>query len=271
MYGKIFATIFDGSLYGRFEATATLMVLITLANRHGEVDMTIEALSARTGFPIAILQAGIEELSKPDPRSRTPGEDGKRIVPIAPHRDWGWRLVNYETYRTLRTEDDRREYHAQYYRDKRSAGARKARSHSTTSTAINATLNSPQQHSTNSTHAKAEVEVDVALSANQLQRAEADAGSTTPRATRFGVNSLPSDWKDDCRRLRPDLDPQDTFDTFSDFWRAKAGRDGTKLDWRATWRNWCRTERSPPPGNDSASVKRLMASIADDPRFRDVQ
>ena len=28
---------------------------------------------------------------------------------------------------------------------------------------------------------------------------------------------------------------------FVDYWHAKSGRDATKLDWQATWRNWCRT------------------------------
>lgn len=34
---------------------------------------------------------------------------------------------------------------------------------------------------------------------------------------------------------------------FSDYWRARAGREGVKLDWPATWRNWLRreAERSP--------------------------
>jgi hypothetical protein len=27
---------------------------------------------------------------------------------------------------------------------------------------------------------------------------------------------------------------------FKDWWLAKAGKDGTKLDWDATWRTWCR-------------------------------
>lgn len=29
---------------------------------------------------------------------------------------------------------------------------------------------------------------------------------------------------------------------FRDFWTAKAGKDGVKLDWPATWRNWVRNE-----------------------------
>lgn len=30
------------------------------------------------------------------------------------------------------------------------------------------------------------------------------------------------------------------FERFRDFWIAKAGKDGVKLDWSATWRNWIR-------------------------------
>jgi hypothetical protein len=29
-------------------------------------------------------------------------------------------------------------------------------------------------------------------------------------------------------------------DKFRDYWSAKAGKDATKLDWVATWRNWMR-------------------------------
>ena len=31
--------------------------------------------------------------------------------------------------------------------------------------------------------------------------------------------------------------------SFIDYWHAKSGRDATKLDWQATWRNWCRNSR----------------------------
>lgn len=29
-----------------------------------------------------------------------------------------------------------------------------------------------------------------------------------------------------------------TFETFENYWRAKSGKDATKLDWQATWKNW---------------------------------
>jgi hypothetical protein len=34
---------------------------------------------------------------------------------------------------------------------------------------------------------------------------------------------------------------------FKDYWIAKSGRDATKLDWQATWRNWCRTAKTIRP------------------------
>jgi uncharacterized protein YdaU (DUF1376 family) len=50
------------------------------------------------------------------------------------------------------------------------------------------------------------------------------------------------------------IDPERTFATFTDYWRAKAGAGGTKLDWDATWRNWCRKEADTRAPRKSASA-----------------
>ena len=45
------------------------------------------------------------------------------------------------------------------------------------------------------------------------------------------------------------LDPERTFAKFIDYWKSASGAKARKVDWEATWRNWCRTEadrRSPP-------------------------
>ena len=46
-----------------------------------------------------------------------------------------------------------------------------------------------------------------------------------------------------------DLLARREYPKFVDYWRAKAGRDATKLDWSATWRNWLRraSESAAPP------------------------
>lgn len=71
--------------------------------------------------------------------------------------------------------------------------------------------------------------------------------SNLKRATR-----LPADWQPDhemigwAKNERPDLTPILQAQMFRDFWHAKAGKDGAKLDWAATWRNWIRNARATP-------------------------
>jgi hypothetical protein len=50
----------------------------------------------------------------------------------------------------------------------------------------------------------------------------------------------------------PTVDVDTTTRKFVDYWRAKSGRDATKQDWAATWRNWLRTdaERRTQPRQD---------------------
>lgn len=60
--------------------------------------------------------------------------------------------------------------------------------------------------------------------------------------------SLPAEWMAWALADRPEFQEQDVrraAEQFSDFWKAKAGKDAAKLDWFATWRNWFRRERSP--------------------------
>ena len=122
MYGKVFASMFDGSMYGHWQAIVTLQQMIVLADQDGTVDMTAEALSARTSIPLEIIAVGIAELEQADLKSRTPDEDGRRIVRLSPSRDWGWRIVNYRKYRAIRTAEERRDYMRQYQRLRRAKG-----------------------------------------------------------------------------------------------------------------------------------------------------
>ena len=96
MYGKLFEQMYDGTLAtkGPWEALVTFQQLIILADKDGNVDMTAEAISRRTTIPLTIIQEGLRGLILPDPQSRTPTEDGKRITPLSPDRDWGWHIVN---------------------------------------------------------------------------------------------------------------------------------------------------------------------------------
>src|SRR5277367_4375580 len=106
----MFKSIFDGSLYGQFEPTVVFMAMLVIAEREGIVDMTPQAIAARCGFPVEVVLRGIAELEKPDPLSRTPDEEGRRIIRLEDTRSWGWRITNYEKYEKIRSAEERREY-----------------------------------------------------------------------------------------------------------------------------------------------------------------
>ena len=54
---------------------------------------------------------------------------------------------------------------------------------------------------------------------------------------------MPDAWGEFCEKERPDLVPRKVFEGFRDYWIAKAGQQGVKLDWFATWRNWVRNQK----------------------------
>jgi hypothetical protein len=51
---------------------------------------------------------------------------------------------------------------------------------------------------------------------------------------------------------------------FRDFWCAKSGKDATKLDWFATWRNWIRNCSKSQPGHGPPPPARTMSDAIDD-------
>jgi hypothetical protein len=127
LYGKLFSTMYKGTLYGHWEAIVTFQQMIVLADADGIVDMTPQAICAHTSIPIDIIEKGLKKLAEADPFSRTPGEDGRRIVCIDEHRPWGWQIVNYLKYKHLKDSDEVREQNrvrAQRFRDKRNATSR---------------------------------------------------------------------------------------------------------------------------------------------------
>lgn len=57
------------------------------------------------------------------------------------------------------------------------------------------------------------------------------------------------------------LDADRIFANFCDYWRSAPGAKGRKLDWDATWRIWCRSDKSGGKTNksDAASQRRNYA------------
>lgn len=76
----------------------------------------------------------------------------------------------------------------------------------------------------------------------------AEAASTGPPKTARGSRLsqdwvLPRPWGEWALGECPAWSPEKVRlegEKFRDYWAAKSGADATKIDWQATWRNWCR-------------------------------
>ncbi len=83
--------------------------LLAHSDKEGFVDIHPRAIAEEVGLTVDQVRAALAELESPDEESRTPDEQGKRIVRMDEHRAWGWRVVNHAKYREIKSEEDRRE------------------------------------------------------------------------------------------------------------------------------------------------------------------
>jgi hypothetical protein len=113
-YVPLFASLTTGTLCGRWPDVGLWPIVLSLADRHGVVDVTLDYLARVTGLSIQDASACMRRFCEPDPNSRSTTEGGARLVLLdSPSRDWGWRVVNHAKYRekarkaaydTVRTE-----------------------------------------------------------------------------------------------------------------------------------------------------------------------
>ena len=66
------------------------------------------------------------------------------------------------------------------------------------------------------------------------------------------------------------VDPEWEYDAFVDYWRSVPGQKGTKRDWMAVWRNWCRKSSERKNRSSSAGLKTFAQKDRDD-RVRNIR
>lgn len=98
-----------------------------------------------------------------------------------------------------------------------------------------------------------------------------DAASPRPRTSaRERGTRLPDDFAVTAEMVAwaqhetPGIDGRYETAKFVDYWRAKSGRDATKLDWPGTWRNWMRkaSERAGPAPGRTTTDQRVADALA---------
>lgn len=108
MYAKVFEQILDSSIAEDYEVRHVFEDLLKLATSEGIVDRTHDAIARRLNIPLNKIQRAISELERPDPKSRSSEHEGRRIIRLDEHRDWGWKIVNHGYYRALKTAEEKR-------------------------------------------------------------------------------------------------------------------------------------------------------------------
>ena len=137
MYGKTFTSLWEGSMVGQADAQLVFIFLFCHCDSEGFVEAHPAIIAAKTGIPLDRVKAALELLEGPDPQSRSKAEGGRRIMPLTGDHLSGWKVVNYDYYRKLRKEEDRREYHRNYWHKRKKS-----------STQLNTRSKRPQRNST---------------------------------------------------------------------------------------------------------------------------
>lgn len=161
------------------------------------------------------------------------------------HED-GWQIHDFTLIQDTKAEIDARREHAKL------AGRRGglARAKRTAKQPAKRTASKP------SSKTQAETETDSLLT---------DVSRERPRKR---AHRLPNDWRpdqtviDQMRSEHPEVDLKFEHAKFCDYWQAKSGKDATKVDWNATWRNWIRRAAEHTPTLRAVPNNRPAASDA---------
>ena len=169
----------------------------------GQVDIHPRAVAEEVGLTVDQVRAALDELESPDPESRSPEAEGRRIIRLDEHRAGGWQIVNYVKYRDIKTEDDRREQN-------RIAQAKWRETHKKSSAPVStdkqpsAVLSDAKPESAQSAH----IDVDVALALeaealkpSMLSHAPARPSADPPQLTLVEGSEKPPTGPPDCPHL----------------------------------------------------------------------
>jgi len=94
----------------------------------------------------------------------------------------------------------------------------------------------------------------------------------TQRASRLPADWVaPSEYIEFCKKERPDLHPIFMQDKFRDYWSGVSGKQGLKLNWFGTWRNFIRSERAQPQARGSPARPEKFDPVAHVNRNRNIR
>lgn len=107
MYGKFFASTFTGSMFGAGTDVFAVWGYVVANVVDSTVELNPPLLAAILGSDVERITQAIKRLTEPDPASRNPAENGRRLI----HENgFQYRVTSHELYRNIRNEEERRAY-----------------------------------------------------------------------------------------------------------------------------------------------------------------
>lgn len=176
-FTKLFSSITESTVWCEDSDTRVVWVtMLAMADKNGRVFGSVPGLAKNAVVSLEACIIALDKFKSPDEWSRTQDNEGRRIEEI----DGGWRLLNHGKYRSLRDEEERKAYKADWIRNKRAS-------------VDNVDTSRPQ-----ATYAEAEAEAEAyteninteAWSLYVAHRKELKAKRLTPRGVKMAMNKL---------------------------------------------------------------------------------
>ena len=115
-YVKIFRSILLSSIQSESYPTRLVwQTILALKDENGIVEASIPGLANEARVTLVECEEALRVLTSPDPYSRTPDEDGRRMLAI----EGGWKVVNHRKYRERENIEERKQRDRVYQQEKR--------------------------------------------------------------------------------------------------------------------------------------------------------
>ena len=221
-YVPLFDHLTTGTLYGKWPDIGLWPVLLSMADKHGKIDVTPQFIAGVTGLGVDEVTACIQRFCSEDEFSRTRTDGGRRLEPISWDRAWGWRVVNHAAYREkarLLAKDQARTNSGVDAERKRASRERPPLS---------------PEVPLSDADADAYSDSDSEESKNSEKRKKTHAARAIALPEDFDLNE---DRKVYAEKNLPNVNTKELFSAFRDYHLSKGT---TAKDWAASWRMWVR-------------------------------
>lgn len=106
-YIKLFGQILTSSIWDEDDQTRLVWItMMAMADRDGIVRSTTNGIAVNARVPKEAAARAIAKFLSPDPESRTPYHEGRRVEVV----EGGWHLLNHAKYREKMSLESRKEY-----------------------------------------------------------------------------------------------------------------------------------------------------------------